>query len=198
MPSPVAHIGAALALQLASAPLRPVAPVRTLAGAIASGEARLAAAAAFASVAPDLDVALALLHPDGLAWHRGPTHSLVGALLIGALVAAVARVRGARATAVVVGAALLHVPFDWSTGEPGAPSRYGVPWAWPFVPERAIAPNPWFGAFRIDEAGFLANMYAAHALPVYAREVGTALGLLVVAGAIRALRTARARGGAPG
>src|SRR5262245_51681969 len=159
MPSPVAHVGAALALQLALAPRGPL-------------DRHVAIAAAFASVAPDLDIVLAALDSAGLEWHRGPTHSVLGAAAIGALVAAVARVRGVAAWATIIGAAVLHVAFDWSTGEPGAPTRYGVPWAWPFSAQKFIDPHPWFGAFRIDDAGFLANMWAPHALPVYLGELG--------------------------
>lgn len=185
MPSPVAHVGAALALLWALTPpgVRP--------------DARVVGAAAFASLAPDLDVLLAVVHPDGLAWHRGPSHSLVGAAALGALVALAARVRAPLARLAVVGGALLHVPFDWSTGEPSAPARYGVPWAWPFHGEKSIAADPWFGAFKIDEAGFLANMFAPHAVPVYAREVGTVAALFFTAAAVRRARgwvSARAAG----
>lgn len=173
MPSPLAHIGAALALQL----LLGAGPTR-----------RVAMVAAFASIAPDLDVALAVVHPSGLAWHRGPSHSLVGAALIGVVCAGALRLRTPAAWGTVVGAALLHVLFDWSTGEPGAPARYGVPWAWPFSAEKSIDPSPWFGAFRIDEAGFLANMWAPHAWPVYLGEAGTVAALFMAAAGLRALR----------
>jgi len=181
MPSPLAHAGAAAALVLGfSRPgHRPA--------------LRVVCAAAFASIAPDLDIVLAVAHPAGLDWHRGPSHSLVGAALIGAACAAAARVRGRAAWASVVGAAVLHVPFDWSTGEPGAPARYGVPWAWPFSSEKFIDPSPWFGAYKIDEAGFLANMWSPHALPVYLGELATVAGLLLLAAAVR---WARARGAA--
>lgn len=180
MPSPLAHVGAALALVVALGP--PAARVSP----------RVLAAAAFASVAPDLDILLAVVHPAGLAWHRGPSHSLVGAALIGVLCAWGARVRGRAAWASVVTAALLHVAFDWTTGEPGAPARYGVPWAWPLSGDKAIDPTPWFGAFRIDAAGFLANMWGRHAASVYLREAGTVVGLVSIALMVRALRRIRA------
>ena len=181
MPSPLAHAGAALALTLALG--RPG----------ARPPLRVVAAAAFASVAPDLDIVLAVVHPAGLDWHRGPSHSLVGAALIGAACAAAARVRGWAAWASVVGAAVAHVPFDWSTGEPGAPARYGVPWAWPFSAAKSIDATPWFGAFKIDEAGFLANMWSPHALPVYLGELATVAALLVAAVAMRGARAWRTR-----
>lgn len=198
MPSPVAHVGAALALIVGLAPRGgwlPVVPRRVV------------FAGAFASVAPDLDLLAALVDPAGLDWHRGPSHSVVGAIAIGALTAGIFRLVGWRAWAAVVGAALLHVPFDWSTGDPGAPARYGVPWAWPIASEKFIDPTPWFGAFRIDTAGFLANMWGPHALPVYVREVWTAGGLVALAVVVRRVlavtdvllrRLRRSRGLGPG
>jgi membrane-bound metal-dependent hydrolase YbcI (DUF457 family) len=176
VPSPLAHIGAALALQLAlQAPGHP-------------WSRRVALAAAFASIAPDFDLLPAVLLPDGIAWHHGPTHSLVGAAVIGGMTAVVARVRDRAGAATVVGAALLHVLFDWSTGEPGGPARFGVPWAWPFDPTRSVAAHPWFGAFHIDRAGFLSHMWAEEAIPVYGTEITTAIVLLLVGAAICASR----------
>jgi membrane-bound metal-dependent hydrolase YbcI (DUF457 family) len=179
VPSPLAHVGAALALLVGLSP-RGAWPAPT-----AVLPYRLGFAAALAAVAPDFDILAAVLLPSGLDWHRGPSHSLLGAAAIGAFVAWVCRVEGRSARAVVVGAAVLHVPFDWSTGEPGAPARYGVPWAWPFSSDKSIDPTPWFGAFRIDEQGFLANMWAPHALPVYLGELGTVCALVAAAAAAR-------------
>lgn len=142
---------------------------------------RVVLAAAFASVAPDLDLV------GGLGWHRGPSHSLVGATCIGALIAALARLRGADALVVVL-ACVAHVPMDWSTGDPGAPSRYGVPWAWPFDPAKHIAARPWFGAFHIDEPGFLAHMVHPRAVAVYAKEAATAAAFVGAAAAVRLFR----------
>ncbi len=180
MPSPLAHIGAALALQAAVSP-----PTRALC-------VRIAGVAAVASVAPDLDIALAVALPDGLAWHRGPSHSVLGAIAIGLAIGAAARIRGAAAWVTVVGSAVLHVPFDWSTGDPGAPARYGVPWAWPFSTAKSIDSHPWFGAFDIDEAGFLAHMWSPKALPLYGRELAT---VATLGAAALALRWARGRWG---
>lgn len=189
MPSPIAHVGLALAAQLAllSTSTR-LLPGRAL--------LRDAAAVAFAAIAPDLDILAVILLPGGIAWHRGPSHSLLGATLIGALVAWAARVRGAAAWAAVVLAAVVHVPLDWSTGERGAPSAFGVPFFWPFDATKAISADPWFGAYHIDRAGFLANMFAPEALPVYGKEVATVLVATALAGALRALRSrAPAAGG---
>lgn len=172
MPSPLAHIGAALAVQVAVAE---------------RWSRRLAAVAAFAAIAPDFDIVFAVVLPHGLDLHRGPTHSLFGATLLGLLWARLARL-DRRESAVVVLASLLHVPFDWSTGDPGAPRRYGVPLFWPFLPDKYIAAEPWFGAFHIDQPGFLANLFTPHALTVYGGELGTVLMLIGVALAVRRLR----------
>jgi hypothetical protein len=169
MPSPVAHIGAALAAQLA------------LTG---GWSRRVAVVAAWSAIAPDLDIAFAVFLPHGLDFHRGPTHSLLGATLLGLAWARLARLRGLEAL-VVVAASVLHVPFDWSTGDPGAPARYGVPLFWPLSTQKYIAAEPWFGAFHIDQEGFLANLFTAHAVEVYAGELGTVLALLAIAAAGR-------------
>lgn len=182
MPSPVAHIGAALALLVGFTP-----PGGWPAPTPFRVPTRLGLAAAFAAIAPDLDILVAFVLPTGLDWHRGPSHSLVGATLIGAFTALVFRLRGARAWAVTIGAALLHVPFDWSTGVPGAPAHYGVPWAWPLSSTKWIDPNPWFGAYHIDKQGFLANMWSPAALPVYLGELGTVCVLVLAAALVRRL-----------
>jgi membrane-bound metal-dependent hydrolase YbcI (DUF457 family) len=191
VPSPLAHIGIGLALHAA---------VQERGGRPWDAVGLLVAAA---SVAPDGDIAAAALLPGGIAWHRGPSHSLVGAALLGVLVARVGvglyrrvgRPWPARATFTIVAAALAHVPLDWSTGQPGAPTSFGVPWAWPLTARKWIDPNPWFGAYHIDQPGFLANMFAPEALPVYGREAFTVLLAGLAAAAIRAARrgaTARA------
>ncbi|MDP2313767.1 MAG: metal-dependent hydrolase [Pseudomonadota bacterium] len=188
MPSPVAHMGAALAVTLALSDPGARVPMRVL------------VAASVASVAPDLDLLIAvfgggLFDGGGLDWHRGPTHSIVGATLLGAICAGVANVRGWAAWLTILCAAHLHVLFDWSTGDPGAPAHYGVPWAWPFSAEKSIDPTPWFGAYRIDDAGFLANMWAPHALPIYLGELGTVVLLVGLATGARAARGRRVGAG---
>jgi hypothetical protein len=181
VPSPLAHGGVALALRLfLSGPWAPPAWASRL-GPPGRLLDRVALVAAFASIAPDLDLL------GGIGWHRGPTHSLVGAALLGAGIAVAAGLRGRDALAVTL-ACVLHVPMDFSTGEPGAPSRYGVPWLWPFSPHKAIATDPWFGAFHIDEPGFLAHMLHPRAAPVYAKEAATAALCVAAAATLRAIR----------
>lgn len=188
MPSPLAHAGVALCLYAALQPRggRPW----DLAG----------LCVALASVAPDLDIAAVAVLPGGLAWHRGPSHSLLGAALLGLSIAAIGghRRRWSLLTrAAIVAAAVLHVPLDWSTGVPGAPSSLGVPWAWPFDAAKAIDPRPWFGAYHIDRPGFLSNMIAPDALPVYGREAGTVAIAGLVAVAIRVIRARHTRSREP-
>lgn len=175
MPSPVAHVGIALCVYAALSP-RGSRPWD-----------RAGFAAAFASVAPDLDLV------GGLAWHHGPTHSLVGAGAIGIAVASLFRVEGWGARSAIVLGALLHVPMDWATGQPGAPVAFGVPWAWPFSSERAIAADPWFGAYQIDGPGYLANMFRGEAATFYAKEAATVALAAGFAWAITSLRRSRTR-----
>lgn len=172
MPSPLAHVGLALCLgaALARGPL----PV---------GRALVVRAGwlALAAVAADLDILVDLAVPGAHA-HHGPTHSLLGALALGLLVARAARGRSPDGPA-LVGAALLHVPLDWSTGDPGADAaRYGVMALWPLSAERFIDPSPWFLPYYIDREGGLLNMVTPAAIGPYLREAGTVgAGALVVA-----------------
>lgn len=168
VPSPLAHAGLALALRVVVA--RPGAPVLD----------RVALAAAVASLVPDLDMVLVVLLPGGLAWHHGPTHSLVGAALGGLATGLAFRLdRGGLWVATLAG--LLHAPMDFLTGVPGAPARYGVPLFWPLLADRYISPWPWFPPFNIDREGFLWHMVSREALAVYAREGVTAAAALGLA-----------------
>ncbi len=141
---------------------------------------------AFASIAPDLDLLVGVALGAPVGWHRGPTHSLVGAAAIGLLLALAAR--GAWARAATVLACVAHVPMDYSTGNPGDDPRYGVPWAWPFDPGKSIASDPWFGSFQIDHEGFLLNLLGPHALRPWLVEMGTVVGAVALALAVRRLR----------
>ncbi len=163
MPSPLAHIGLALALRAAVLPAAPV---------WGPDAWRALLCVSFASIAPDLDVLPLLISGDGVGAHRGPSHSVLGAALIGLILSVITGLRG-KERAVVVLVSALHVLLDWSTGEPGAPIRYGVPWAWPFSSERAMSSVPWFGVFHIDSSEGLGAMFSVAALPVYGRELLT-------------------------
>jgi len=182
MPSPLAHIAATLSLYVA---IRPV-NTRWIPGWRALG------LLGFASVAPDMDIPLGIVLGDPVGWHHGPTHSLLGAALIGLVLAGLSRwsVReGQRvlAIAVVVGC-LLHVPLDWSTGNPVDAAKFGVPLFWPLLETKYISGWTMFGAYHIDKQGFLLNMVAPEALPVWGRELLFVGGVGALGGAVRWLR----------
>lgn len=145
---------------------------------------------AVGSLIPDLDVLPMLVSPGGIAWHRGPTHSITGALGIGMLLVWLSRrleprlgrylgagggapgSNSAGALAIIL-AVLSHLPLDWSTGEEGAPARYGVPLFWPFSDQKYIATRPWFGAFGIDGEGGLNVMFSREVVRIYGGELLT-------------------------
>ncbi len=158
MPSPIAHFAVAALPALLAAPGSPLRSARGL------------AALAVASVLPDADLLLVMALPGGIGWHHGPTHSLLGSVLLGGLAGALGGLRGgALLTAAAVGAT--HPLLDALVGEPGASRAYGVPLFWPLSGEKYISPWPLFMPYRIDEPGFLANMLSPHAVAPYLREV---------------------------
>jgi membrane-bound metal-dependent hydrolase YbcI (DUF457 family) len=168
VPSPLAHAGLALCLYAAAC--------RTL-------DVRTAVVVAATSVLPDLDVIPMLWDPHGVGWHRGPTHSVLGAAGIGA--ASSFLVTGWKARLCVIAAAVMHVPLDWSTGEPGAPAKYGVPAFWPLLADKYIASRPWFGAYGIDQPRGLGAMFDADAVAIYGKEALTVAGGAVLAALAR-------------
>jgi membrane-bound metal-dependent hydrolase YbcI (DUF457 family) len=159
MPSPLAHAGITLALLVPGWYAHERPPLKVLFLLCA------------ASLAPDLDVLPMLVDSSGIQWHRGPSHSILGTLVIGGFFSAFTGQHRWR----VVLASLLHLPLDWSTGEPGAPLKYGVPLFWPFNDARFLDPNPWFGAYAIDAPGGLKQLFVDSALPIYGREVLTVM-----------------------
>lgn len=178
MPSPVAHIGVALAVEHALR--RPGAP----------RDLRVLATVAVAAVAADFDLLPDLWLGGGIQFHHGPTHSLVGALVIGAVAAlSLRRPRRLGAVAACVFAALAHAPMDYSTGEPGAPEKYGVQYLWPWSERRHIDPDPFFGAYHIDQEGGLLHMFTGNAAANY----GVELAAVAVAWGVAGLGAALAR-----
>lgn len=162
MPSPVAHIGIALAVEhLLRRPGQ-------------SWHPRVLGTVAFAAVAADLDLLPDLWLGEGIRFHHGPSHSLLGALVIGGLcVWALGRRRSLGAAAACVCAALAHAPMDYTTGEPGAPEKYGVQYLWPWSERRFIDAQPWFGAYHIDQEGGLLHMFTGNAAANYGVELAT-------------------------
>lgn len=168
MPSPIAHLALALSPCVASVPSS---SFRSL---------RVVIAVAVASLIPDADLLLVATLEGGIVWHHGPSHSLLGAALLGAAVGLSAGVRG-RVLGWGVVAAVTHPLLDWQLGEPGGDPRFGVPLLWPILPEKMIAASPIFRPFHIHEPGFVANMFRADAVGAYLREVGFAAVVMGVA-----------------
>jgi membrane-bound metal-dependent hydrolase YbcI (DUF457 family) len=171
MPSPLAHVGVTLALHHA----------------LGGRWDRTALAVAAASLAPDGDMVLAAAW--GMQWHHGPTHSLVGSAALAAAIGLLAGTAGWRMWLATLVAGASHVAMDWSSGRPGVPATYGVPWLWPLSSARSIDADPWFGAFGIDEPGFLLHMLVGEAWRVYLRELqAVALAWAVALVFVRATR----------
>ena len=170
VPSPLAHIGSALALRHLSRP--GVWPID-----------RVGIAAALASIAPDVDMVLVVLLPGGLAWHHGPTHSVVGATFLAGAVAVAMRVRKPSSVAIVLLSGVFHVLLDGLTGNPAEAAQFGVPWAWPFSNDRWISSHAIFVPFGIDREGFLWHMIsgAGRAYGVEAAFVAACFGVVLAA-----------------
>lgn len=171
MPSPLAHIGIALAAE------------HLLRRPGERWDPRVLVTVAVTAVAADLDLLPDLWLGEGIHFHHGPTHSLVGALLLGAL--AVWSLGGRRrfgAAAACVIAALLHAPMDYTTGEPGAPEKYGVQYLWPWSERRYIDARPIFGAYHIDREGGLVHMFTGDAAANYGVELAAVAAAWGVAG----------------
>jgi hypothetical protein len=176
VPSPVAHVGLALCGALALLP-RP-------------WRLHDLGLVAFLGVLPDFDLIPDLLGGDGIRYHHGPTHSLAFALAGATLLWWRLPPRHAIAGALAL---LIHAPLDYTTGEPGAPSKYGVAWAWPVSDARFISADPFFGAYHIDREGGLLHMFVGEALPHYAREAAVvAVAAVLALGVRRALPPERA------
>lgn len=188
MPSPIAHVAVALAAGVAAPDGSPLRARRAL------------LAAALSSVISDGDLLLVATLPGGILWHHGPTHTLIGAALLGLVVGLAFGLRGV-ALAWTVICALLHPVLDWELGVPGASPTFGVPILWPLWPDKFVSPYPIFRPFNIHEAGFLANMFTPAAVGPYLREVvfgGVVLAYTALTrGRFRVLRFKRRRPGGP-
>ncbi len=145
---------------------------------------RTLALLALASVLPDADLLLVMLLPGGIAWHHGPTHSLLGSLGLGVALGLAGGLRG-RALLAVGFAGVTHPLLDALVGEPGGSAEFGVPLFWPVSSERFVSPWPLFVPYRIDEPGFLRNMVSPGAMGAYVREVAVAVAVLGVGAGVR-------------
>lgn len=158
MPSPLVHFAVAVSAAVSA---RDGSPLRGR---------RAVAAALVASVLPDIDLLAAALLPGGMAWHHGPTHSLLGAGALGLGLALLLGLRGAPLVWTSL-AGLSHPLLDWQLGTPEAASAFGVPLGWPISDAKSISPYPIFLPFTIHEPGFLANMFSREAVAPYLREL---------------------------
>ncbi len=198
MPSPIAHGLAGLALTGVAQYVRLVAgqPSPLSRAGKPLPWTLLAAALMCAACLPDLDFVPGILigRPDWL--HRGPSHSLLGAAVFGAMAAALARAACVREPAVfglLIGVAYAsHVFLD--TFSPDPLRITGVPAFWPLTDTPVVVPSSIFLEIRRDPraGGFFASLWLPHNLQAVLREMlimGTVLALSRLA--------VRARSGPP-
>ena len=159
MPSPIAHFAVAAV------------PALVAGAGSALRTPRCLLVVAVASVLPDADLLLVMALPGGIAWHHGPTHSLLGAVALALALGALGGLRG-KALLAAAFAGFTHTLLDALVGEPGGSAAFGVPLFWPASPARFVSPAPLFMPYRIDEPGFLANMVSPGAVAPYLREIG--------------------------
>jgi len=126
MPLPVAHsvIGASVAAALQQK---------------TEGWWKLLALCAFLGVCPDFDYVLNWLNVGRGGWHHGFTHSIVFALIVGAVISLLSRWRSVQGFIVFSAATASHTLLDYLMTE----SR-GVSLWWPFTDHRykLEGPNP--------------------------------------------------------
>jgi membrane-bound metal-dependent hydrolase YbcI (DUF457 family) len=163
MPTPVAHSLAGLAVHFISPALR--GRQRWLAGMVVVALANL----------PDIDFIPGYLVGEPRAYHWGPTHSLLAALMAGVMAGTIARRHKQRFTpwfAVAATAYASHVLLDLLLG-PGAPQSVGLQVLWPFSAERFMAPVSLFRMFpaSIQQVGPVAALFSRSVLPLIRHEL---------------------------
>ena len=151
----------------------------------------LAAAVALANAA-DLDFVPGVLLGHPAAFHRGITHTVVAALLVGVAVALVGRLMGRslrawfRLGSWAAAVYASHLVVDFFTADVGSPS--GAPFLWPVSDRYFLAPVTLLPEIVIDPSGrraFLASLFAPHTGRVWATEIGI---LVLTVGAVQTLR----------
>ncbi len=154
--------------------------------------ALLLAAVALAN-APDFDFLPGLLLGTPGVFHRGVSHTLLAAVVVGVVVGVVARWRRCAAgpalrAGVWAGAVYgSHLLVDCVTTDAKAP--HGVRILWPLSDAHWIAPVTLFNEIIIDPSGrsaFLASLVTTPALRVWAGELGL---VVLVLAAVRIGRT---------
>jgi membrane-bound metal-dependent hydrolase YbcI (DUF457 family) len=154
----------------------------------------LAAALVLAN-APDLDYVpgLVLGYPD--AWHRGGTHSLVAALAVAAVAAALASARRLPKR-LALGAALAwtsHLVLDFVTANALPP--HGIPLFWPWSARTFVAARPLLGELVIDASGtaaFFRSLIAPESARVWLEQAALLVSAVAAVHALRALAALRA------
>jgi inner membrane protein len=117
------------------------------------------------AVSPDFDFLPGLMLGDANRFHHGPSHSLLGGLLIGGLAFLFSKnyfreFDGRKYFLLVVGTALSHGILDSFSKDTSLP--YGVPLFWPFSPDYLISPIPLFSdVTRPGDASSLAAFMAS-------------------------------------
>lgn len=116
--------------------------------------------------AADLDFVPGILAGEPGLYHHGPVHSLLAAIVFGALAAPFARWLGlasARRCGLLMGAAFAsHLLLDMLASDDGRPSA--VPLFWPLSNAMISLPLPLFIAIRVDPAvdGFVGGLLSTH------------------------------------
>jgi len=151
----------------------------------------LAAAVALAN-GPDFDFLPGMLAGTPGAFHRGPTHSVAAALVVGLAAAGIGwwRRPGGRGAAWWAGFAAAayasHLLVDFVTVDMVAP--YGAPFLWPMSERFFHAGSAWFDEIVIDpssRAGFVRSLVTRTALLTWLGEVVRAA---LVVGAVALVR----------
>jgi membrane-bound metal-dependent hydrolase YbcI (DUF457 family) len=147
--------------------------------------------------APDLDFLPGLAMGAPTAFHRGPTHSLMGVAVVALAAWWWARRAGPpqwRASWTATFAAVAfgsHLLIDYFTVDAVAP--HGARFLWPLSDAHLHAPVPVFGEIVVDRTGsraFVASLWAPGTGAAWGREVASAL-VFLAAGGLAGLRHGR-------
>jgi inner membrane protein len=157
----------------------------------------LLAAAVLLANGPDLDFLPGMLLGHPMAYHRGVTHTLGAAVVVGALVALGVRVsrRGLPARAGLWAGAVYasHLLLDYLTRDSLPP--YGGRFLWPLSHAYLQAPISLLPEVVVDGSGrgaFFASLLAPHTLMAWAREIGM---LAITVATVHAVRAWQGVGG---
>lgn len=141
---------------------------------------RLLVTAVLVANAPDLDFLPGLVAGDPTAFHRGVTHTMAAAALVGVAAWCWARARRperADRVAAIVGVAYSsHLLLDWMTVDAVLPA--GIRLLWPVSHVWSHAPWSLLGEIIVDSTsrgGFVRSLFTAVAVETWAREVGVFL-----------------------